>query len=40
MEMTLPGMVMEVREVQWSNVPSPMEIIPSGMLTEVREVQA
>lgn len=38
MEVTLPGMMMEVSPVQLQNVDSLMEVTPSPMVTEVRVV--
>ena len=39
MTVTLSGMTTEVRELQYLNALSPMEVTPAGMMTEVREVQ-
>ena len=39
MDVTLLGMVTEVRAVQDENAESPMDVTPSEMVKEVREVQ-
>ena len=40
MEVTLPGMMTEDREVQPEKAKWPMVVTPSGMEIDVREVQA
>ena len=37
MEVTLSGMVMDVREEQYSNAQGPMEVTLSGMVMDVRK---
>ena len=39
MLVTLSGMVIEVREMQFSKAELPMLVTPFGMVTEVSEVQ-
>ena len=39
MEVTLFGMVTEVKPLQSSNAPSPMEVTLFGMVTEVKPLQ-
>ena len=39
MEMTLLGMVTEVREMQWENASPLIEVTLFGMVMDVREVQ-
>ena len=39
MEVTLFGMVTEVKPLQYENAPPPMEVTPVGMVTEVKPLQ-